>query len=272
MKVRIGYKSLDYPIEGDPYIGKNEVLSKEHDDLTARRIWSKEGYTISKFLPDGVYLQFHEGMEDLFRKCLRRAGVEIPEGFKMRRYHELVKNDQELHQKVMAQTKLLSSLDMPIHIAAIEEVVSEIVSIPLECRRSATGEKIFHFRVVRPGGPDFNPLHRDAWQADLKDTVNIYVPLTGSNSKSSLVLAPGSHLWPEHRLTRTREGAVMNGIRFNVPGLLKSELPLNLVRPNPGINQVMVFSPYLLHGGAANQNRNMTRVSFQMRFCRKKPK
>jgi ectoine hydroxylase-related dioxygenase (phytanoyl-CoA dioxygenase family) len=44
--------------------------------------------------------------------------------------------------------------------------------------------------------------------------------------------------------------------------------PLRLERPNPGPNEVMVFSPYLIHGGAFNQQPDHTRVSLEMRFWR----
>ena len=44
--------------------------------------------------------------------------------------------------------------------------------------------------------------------------------------------------------------------------------PLTLERPNPGLNEVLVFSPYLIHGGAFNQQTDATRVSLEMRFWR----
>jgi hypothetical protein len=269
MKASVGFGSIDYKVEGEPFVGRNEVLAKLDDDLTARRNWHKQGYVIKKFLPSGTYLQFHGGMEELFRKCLTRAGIEVNSNFKASNYHELVKGNYDLHLKVIEQTKLLQWYDLPIHVSIIEEVVSEIVSVPVRSIKPINGERVFHFRVVRPGEPDFNPLHRDAWQAENKGAINIYVPLVGSNQNSSLLLAPGSHLWPEHRITRTKEGAVMNGVKFNVPGVIDSQIPITLERPNPGINHVMVFSPYLIHGGAVNKNRRTTRISLEMRFWRK---
>jgi hypothetical protein len=269
MKARVGFRSVEYNVEGEPFVGSNEVLCKKDDDLTSRRIWHKQGYTIKKFLPEGIYLQFHEGMYDLFRKCLFRAGIDVPPGFRPANYHELVKDNYDLHLKVIEQTKLLPWHDLPIHVSIIEEVVSEIISVPVRSVKPMNGERVFHFRVIRPGQPDFNPLHRDAWQEENKGAINIYVPLVGSGSKSSLLMAPGSHLWPEHRITRSKEGALMNGVKFNVPGLMDSQIPIKLERPNPGINHVMVFSPYLIHGGSLNQNRHTTRISLEMRFWRK---
>jgi prepilin-type N-terminal cleavage/methylation domain-containing protein len=41
---------------------------------------------------------------------------------------------------------------------------------------------------------------------------------------------------------------------------------LNLITPNPGPEQVMVFTPYTIHGGGYNFNKDTTRVSLEMRF------
>jgi len=35
------------------------------------------------------------------------------------------------------------------------------------------------------------------------------------------------------------------------------------------VNQVLVFSPYLIHGGAVNLNSNETRISIEIRLWKK---
>jgi hypothetical protein len=55
---------------------------------------------------------------------------------------------------------------------------------------------------------------------------------------------------------------------FTVPSVVGAAHPLVLERPNPGLNEVLVFSPYLIHGGAFNQQTDRTRVSLEMRFWR----
>ena len=57
-----------------------------------------------------------------------------------------------------------------------------------------------------------------------------------------------------------------NGTQYRVPALVDSAQPLHLLRPNPNPNEVLLFSPYLLHGGAVNLNTNQTRISLEMRF------
>jgi ectoine hydroxylase-related dioxygenase (phytanoyl-CoA dioxygenase family) len=51
-----------------------------------------------------------------------------------------------------------------------------------------------------------------------------------------------------------------------VPGVLGSAEPLDIIRPNPEPSEVLLFSPYLLHGGAVNLNEDETRISLEMRF------
>ena len=48
--------------------------------------------------------------------------------------------------------------------------------------------------------------------------------------------------------------------------MVDSAQPLHLLHPNPNPNEVLLFSPYLLHGGAVNLNTNQTRISLEMRF------
>ena len=41
-----------------------------------------------------------------------------------------------------------------------------------------------------------------------------------------------------------------------------------MICPNPNINQIMLFSPYLIHGCSNNNNDNITRISLEMRFIK----
>jgi ectoine hydroxylase-related dioxygenase (phytanoyl-CoA dioxygenase family) len=41
-----------------------------------------------------------------------------------------------------------------------------------------------------------------------------------------------------------------------------------MIRPNPMENQLMIFSPYLIHGCAINNNEDITRMSLEVRFIR----
>ncbi len=270
MKVKQGFRSLEFKVTGEPYSGENEVLTELEDDLTSRRRWHQRGYTVKRFLPEGVFVQFHEGLRELFIHYMRKTGLEVPGDFKIKNYHQLVKDDEDIHQKLIAQTRAIPWHLLPIHFTTLEERISEITSIPVECKNPADGDRFFYFRVIRPGETENNPLHRDAWKPENKGAINIHVPITSGPIKSSLILAPGSHLWPECELIRTKDGAVMNGIKCEFPGVIESQRPVKIKRPFTGPNRVMVYSPYLLCGGITNHNRSFTHISLEMRFWRKK--
>lgn len=41
-----------------------------------------------------------------------------------------------------------------------------------------------------------------------------------------------------------------------------------MIRPNPNTNEVMIFSPYLIHGCSDNSNDDSTRMSLEIRFIK----
>ncbi|MDQ3290525.1 MAG: phytanoyl-CoA dioxygenase family protein, partial [Bacteroidota bacterium] len=193
----------------------------------------------------------------------------LPLNFKIEDYHQVVAEDQALHLAIINEAKLVDYKDFPIPIKTIIERVEEEVKIPLTVLNPNTQEYHFSYRIVRPGKSDYNALHRDAWHPELKNCLNLYLPVAGSNELSSLCLIPGSHFWPEKTVERTLAGAIMNGSQYTVPGLTDTSNELKLVRPNPVNNQALLFTPYLIHGGAANLNQDTTRVSVEIRFWRR---
>jgi hypothetical protein len=71
-------------------------------------------------------------------------------------------------------------------------------------------------------------------------------------------------------IERTLAGARVDGVQYSVPCITRVGEELRLTRPNPYLNEVMVFSPYLVHGGGWNLNTDLTRISLEMRFWRKR--
>ncbi|MDF9800913.1 hypothetical protein OKW21_006176 [Catalinimonas alkaloidigena] len=258
-------------IEGKKSFGEAITLLQQGDDLTANTHWKHEGYHIDAFFSRERYASFYEGVHSLFQKFLRNIGIQIHDKAPLSDYHLYIKNKYDLHLAVVDQAKLLQIEEFPVSIQRLEERISELCGIPVQALNPYNGDKVFHFRIIRPQSKDNNPLHRDVWLEEYKDCINIYVPICGSNHFSSLSLVPGSHYWSEAMVEKTIGGAKVNGIQFNVPAVTDSKIPLNIIRPNPGLNQVLIFSPYLLHGGATNLNVNKTRISLEMRFWRKNP-
>ncbi len=104
-----------------------------------------------------------------------------------------------------------------------------------------------------------------------RNTANIYLPIIGSNENSSLFVQEGSHLWNENITAITSGGAFFKNSnkKYSVDAIVQSKIKLNMVRPNPSTNEIMIFSPYLIHGCSDNSNDNVTRMSLEIRFIKK---
>lgn len=265
MKYLINDTVISYEASGEKRTGPNEILVHQGIDVSAGKPWSDRGFTIAKLFPEQDYDDFIRQAVALLRTCWRNAGLQVSDDFTPVQYH-LIASTARQHLDAIEQTRLLGVADFPAGIRKIEERISEICGVPLQAKNPFDGQAVFHFRVIRPGSRDNNPLHRDVWLDDYKSCINLYIPVAGSNDRSSLILLPGSHLWPESRVERTVGGAVINGTKFNVPAVTAIKGEYTIERPDPRDNQVLVFSPYLIHGGAVNLNTEATRISIELRL------
>lgn len=256
-------------IEGERAFGEKVNLLSVDDDLTQNTEFASLGYTIKPFLDDELYQNFKWGIKSLILAYLKDAGLAVDDNFDLAQYHQLIGDDYQRHLEVIERTKLIQNADFPIDISLVEKRITDVCEVPLRVKNPFTGEEVFHLRVIRPHTTDHNPLHRDVWQDENRNAINLYVPLIGSNELSSLTIVPESHHWTEDLTERTMQGAIVNKIKFNVPGLTRSKKPLDIIRPDPGENEVLIFSPYLIHGGAINLNTDVTRISLEMRLWRK---
>jgi hypothetical protein len=268
MKYVVNDRMIEYHSEGTFARGRDVVLLKNAVDLTADTGWHDHGFTTAGLLKSREFREFNDLLSSLIRNCWRRASLEFPTNLPLDQYHT-VANDPTLHQAAIQQTKLLPSSVFPFGITWLEERVSEICKHRLVAKNPFDDQSIFHFRVIRPSQNDYNPLHRDVWLEDYDDCINLYIPICGSDENSSLILIPGSHLWPESRIKKTTDGAVINGVKFNVPAITQIFGEYYVTRPNPRLNEVLIFSPYLIHGGAVNLNADKTRISIELRLWKK---
>ena len=253
-------------VQGERTLGDDVLPLSGHHDLTEATSWAEAGYHVAPWLDKEHDRTFEQGVRRLFQRFLQRVGVTVDRGMNLEHYHRYIRHDDALHLAVVEQAKWLDTGDFPGGARAAERRVSELCGVPVRAVNPHNGERAFHFRIVRPQRPDHNPFHRDVWLPEYHDAINIYVPLAGSNERSSLTLVPGSHRWSEATVERTRGGALVDGVQYNVPAVTASQPPLRPIRPNPACSEVLIFSPYLLHGGAVNLNEDLTRISLEMRF------
>ena len=256
-------------VAGDIVAGNNEILSENEINLCKKTNWCDSGYFISKILNDNDQVNLRNEITNFLIKTLKNTFSHLSnENIDLRKYHNYINYKEHLH--------FLKILDPGIKFKDVnfdKQILEDKISIILNQEVTTKNKKFdiinentFAIRIVRPNQPDFNPPHKDVYLDRLKDAINIYMPIIGSNNKSSLPLMPKSHLLNENKIYRTKEGAVINDVKFRVPCIVKTESGLNLIRPNPNDDEIMIFSPYLIHGGGFNLNHDTTRMSLELRF------
>ena len=264
---KLGDKEIELELIGDTLVGNDEVLLLQDENLIEKTAWNNEEFSIEKFVSDEDFSLIKEGLTKLVSEKIIEAGGKIDKNFTLENYHMYVDNTIHLTVAKLIQSGWNVS-QFPIEIERINKRISAIIGIDVTTKAKHVDMNNFFLRIVRPQNfQDNNPPHRDVWLYRLRDAINIYAPICGSNSKSSLGLVPGSHLLKESDIERTVDGAILNGTSYTVPCVIyiKNEMP-KLLRPNPEENQVMLFSPYLVHGGGYNFNENATRMSLEVRF------
>jgi ectoine hydroxylase-related dioxygenase (phytanoyl-CoA dioxygenase family) len=265
----IDNERVSFQLEGQTEKGPQTVLLESDDNIVRDAGWDEEGYHVAPFMHEAQLRKMRAGFTALIREAVEAIGVRTDDSFRLEKYHRVVSNEQ--HAAAIKHTRVGFERDQfPIDLEMVEDRISEICGLPLTVDGARYTGRPFFLRIVRPRkAQDNNPPHRDVWLDHLRDGINIYAPVAGSNALSSLPLLPGSHKWSENEIERSIGGALIGGLNFTVPTVTSARLPLVMTRPNPKPSEVLVFSPYLIHGGAANLNDDMTRVSLEMRLWRR---
>lgn len=216
---------------------------------------------------DGYMIIDIENYNDLLQRFMQNEITFITGKYiNLQNYHEEITSEE--HSKILNSMPYKKNMypDISEFSVYLETYISSILNEPV---------KIFNddiwVRICRPNSisqNDFNPCHKDVYLDFYRNTVNIYLPIIGSNENSALKIQPGSHKWSESETIVTRGGANINGKQYSVDAIVASKTPLNMIRPNPSQSQLMLFSPYLIHGCSDNDNENMTRMSLEIRFIR----
>jgi hypothetical protein len=253
--------------------GSDEVIF--NDALFNNAEMQKNGYIIEN-LPSAWYKKINKAITDYIINKLKINSVDVPSSFDLGKYHTYVNDD--IHQKIVSDIGykgFFKSPGIPIEVLDIDPVafdnfvthaVDGNFSLKAQIRFLGFKERVFWLRIVRPGSGDNNPPHKDVHIKRIKDNVNVYLPLAGSNENSSLPLIPGTHTENERNYIVSSAPCYVNGKKFTVPAVVHRNNGLNMITPNPALGQVMIFTPNLIHGGGVNSNTDQTRVSVEMRF------
>jgi hypothetical protein len=240
--------------------GENRVIITEDTNLLDKTDFNISGFKIFDM----------DNYNDLLRRFISNEIFFITgRHITLENYHCQISEDE--HKKIINSMPYKRNMYSDVNDFSdyIEKFVSESVGYDV---------KIFNndlwFRICRPDSfsdTDFNPCHRDIYLDFYRNVVNIYLPVAGSNENSALMLQPESHLWNESETMVTKGGASFkySDKKYSVDAVVASKSPLNLIRPNPTTQQVMIFSPYLIHGCSNNSNPNSTRFSLEVRFIKR---
>lgn len=258
---------FSFPISGDFSYGDDTILFNENG-LLEKVSWNEKGFTtIDLFNPQEIDALTKNNLK-ILNKIL--DGVEVHGHAPLRgleKYHEIIDTDDK-HQYVISKTRFLTSADFQMNLNVLSKRISNHLQKEVGIKNPLLKEEIIILRISRPNSLDINPLHRDGYLDIWANTINVWVPLAGCNSKSSLPLIPGSHFWNEKDVLKTpAKNAVINGNTYHVPGIVGGPEKLKAIRPNPGLGQALIFTPFLIHGAAINQNPDVTRMSLEFRLC-----
>ncbi|GEM_PF-461537 len=276
---------IGFTIEGDTRRGQDTVLFLSGDDPIKGCTWQEEGYHVASFLETPGFAsllshitnlihthieQYRATKEPIPPVPLPARDLSSPTEFSLTSYHAWA--DEQCHTDLMTRLQAgLPLTDLPLPPETMENRVSRLLGRQMSwehpsSENCAFARPLFFIRIVRPHSQDHTPPHRDSRLGYCPNGITVHVPLAGSTSISSLALAPSSHLWNEKEIERTCPGARVNGIPSRVPAIVSCAAGMQLTRPNPRANEVLLFTPHLIHGADINSTTSTTRVTLEFRL------
>lgn len=267
-------KQFQFNVEGDFFWGEEKLLYNDDDNIISKMEWKHDGYAVVSVFEIEEFKILKESIKKNIIKALHKQSIVFDEdNFTLENYHKIVTTNEQ-HNNVIDVTRNLENKDFDFNIDALAERLGVILGYELTTWVEELKKTHLQIRISRPNSLDINPPHRDGYLSYWEDIINVWVPIEGCNNKSSLPVFPGSHLITENNILRTEsKGAKINGNIYYVPCVLETKNgPIKMLRPNPMQGEVLVFTPYLIHGAGVNLNNDITRVALELRFPRVKAK
>lgn len=264
--------SYQFKVKGKFFKGKDVVLyNQSKENILKDCNWEENGFKKISLFNKNEFTNLEKSVRTQVIKALQKADVKFDEdNFKLENYHKTIQTEEE-HLAVINYTRNLTNEDLDIDIEKIASKCAEHINYNLSTHIKDLGGSYIIIRIVRPNTLDINPPHRDGYLDFYKNILNIWIPISGCNKGSSLPLIPKSHFVPENKIIRTEaKGAEINGNLYTVPCMLETiNGPFHMTRPNPKQKEALIFTPFLIHGAAINTNKDITRISLELRFEKK---
>ncbi|WP_138433120.1 phytanoyl-CoA dioxygenase family protein [Winogradskyella algicola] len=266
--IYIDEEAFEFNVEGDFFWGENKLLYKKENNVISKMPWQKEGFKVVEAFRNEEFDILKKSIKKIIINALKENNIEINDSsFVLEDYHKYVTTN-ELHNKIISITRNLEIDDFDFDIDLLTKRFGDILGYKLTSWVEELKKTHIQIRISRPDSLDINPPHRDGYLSYWEDIINVWLPICGCNKKSSLPVLPGSHLLPENEILRTEnKGAKINGNIYHVPCILEtSNGIMSMRRPNPKEGEALIFTPFLIHGAAINQNKDLTRISLELRF------
>ena len=259
--------------------GLDEVLSNETTDVTFEQKWYNKGYGIFNFLTNTEFKNLYIGITETIKNIVETTLNQQLDNFTLEKYHNFVK-DNETHLKVVTKTRDLFSDDFNFPILEMIPKFEKILGFSLtDINPQINKTAHIILRINRPGSTDFNPPHKDMYAAYDGNTINgisyfpkflnFWVPISGVTKKTSLPIVPSSHLISENKINRTKDGGILENNKYRVNIIKDWNDSSDLIRTNVTYGEVLMFSSYLIHGLASNDETDITRVALEFRLYKK---
>lgn len=253
----------------DCEFGDNELSLNQSEDIiqTSHELMT-EGFGIYKLLSETEFEELSTYITKHVKTLLQQHQT-VLEDFTLENYHCHVKDDS-IHYAVSSWAMSPDVISPLFDI--VQKRVEKLLSNPLDIKvinhRGVMG-KFIGFRIIRPHTTDHSPYHRDAWLPYWQNTVNVWIPISGFSQGNTICLLPKSHLLNDSEILKTKKGAVINGKSYHVPAAIAIKKPFKHIKPVLHAGEALLFSPYILHGNGENNHPDQTRVSIELRFCKK---
>ena len=242
---------------------KNVILAEVYGSDKLKKLnWFQKGYKIIDVFSKSEHLKNKELINRYLAEVLK---IKKKKSFDVVNYHQFI--DDKNHLKIIKKTRNLKPQIFNHIKKKIFLKICNKYKISFK-KNKILGKEIAILRLNRPDGiKDLNPPHRDGYLNCWAKSLNIWYMISGSFNSCSLPIVPKSHLYNEKYLTVTKPRCFMNGIKYNVPTKLKitgkKKIFFKVPKIKPG--QVLVFSPFLIHGFGYNFSKKKTRSALEFR-------
>lgn len=269
----IDRKQHDFYVPDDQqYIsGEKEILSTKQTDPTYDQPWYNDGWSVVDFLDVEQFCLLRNNISNTIERVIAEKLNRKIKNFTLEKYHHHVLSDKE-HFQIVNTTRDLYEDHFNFPIMELKNRFEDELGFKLT-NINPKNNNVYRIilRINRPFSIDFNPPHKDIYEGvDEEDYIpqflNFWVPICGVTNRSSLPVAPGSHLFSEDKLIRTSTGGSILESTYRVRMVTSWNGDNSLTRINVNEKQALMFSSHLIHGLALNNQPDTTRVCLEFRL------